>query len=92
MREKSSEVFEVRPIGRVSSSLTDPSVAPKQGPEDAPDARIVLDPGVIAGLDGIRAGDEVIVLTWMHLADRDVLTWNVAGLSDHSALWARLAR
>ena len=73
MREESSEVFELRPIGRVSSSLTERANAPKQGREGAPDARIALDPEVIAGLDGIRAGDHVIVLTWMHLADRDVL-------------------
>jgi tRNA-Thr(GGU) m(6)t(6)A37 methyltransferase TsaA len=65
--------FELAPIGRVESSLTDPAAAPKQGHEGAPDAWVVLDPGVLAGLDGIRPGAQVIVLTWLDRARRDVL-------------------
>ena len=61
------------PIGVVSSPLTDPAAAPKQGSEGAPDAWLVLEPGVAAGLDGLRPGDEIIVLTWLHRARRDVL-------------------
>ncbi len=61
------------PIGVVSSPLTDPSAAPKQGFEGAPDAWVVLEPDVAAGLDGLRPGDEIIVLTWLHRARRDVL-------------------
>jgi tRNA-Thr(GGU) m(6)t(6)A37 methyltransferase TsaA len=61
------------PIGRVESPLTDPAAAPKQGFEGAPDAWLVLEPGVAEGLDGMRAGDEIIVLTWLHRARRDVL-------------------
>ena len=61
------------PIGVVSSPLTDPAVAPKQGSEGAPDAWLVLEPGVAAGLDGLRPGDDIIVLTWLHRARRDVL-------------------
>ena len=61
------------PIGVVSSPLTDPAAAPKQGSEGAPDAWLVLEPGVAAGLDGMRPGDEIIVLTWLHRARRDVL-------------------
>ncbi len=65
--------IELTPIGQVESSLTDPGSAPKQGNEGAPEAWVVLDPGVVDGLDGLRAGDRVIVLTWLHRADRDVL-------------------
>jgi len=61
------------PIGVVLSPLTDPAAAPKQGFEGAPDAWLVLEPGVAAGLDGMRPGDEIIVLTWLHRARRDVL-------------------
>jgi tRNA-Thr(GGU) m(6)t(6)A37 methyltransferase TsaA len=57
----------------VESRLTDPAVAPKQGPEGAPDAWIALDPGVLPALDGLRAGQRAIVLTWLDRADRDVL-------------------
>jgi tRNA-Thr(GGU) m(6)t(6)A37 methyltransferase TsaA len=65
--------FEVTPIGRVESSLTDPAEAPKQGHEGAPDAWLVLEPSVLDALDGIRPGARVIVLTWFHRARRDLL-------------------
>jgi tRNA-Thr(GGU) m(6)t(6)A37 methyltransferase TsaA len=65
--------FEVIPIGEVDSPLTDPASAPKQGHEGAPDAWLVLEPAVLEALDGIRPGDRVIVLTWLHRARRDVL-------------------
>jgi tRNA-Thr(GGU) m(6)t(6)A37 methyltransferase TsaA len=65
--------FEMTPIGRVESPLTDLASAPKQGDEGAPDAWLVFEPAVLEALDGIRAGDEVIVLTWLDRARRDVL-------------------
>jgi tRNA-Thr(GGU) m(6)t(6)A37 methyltransferase TsaA len=65
--------FEVTPIGRVESPLTDPASAPKQGDEGAPDAWLAFEPAVLEALDGIRAGDDVIVLTWLDRARRDVL-------------------
>ena len=61
------------PIGEVESSLTDAATAPKQGHEGAPDAWLVFEPGVLQGLEGIRAGDQVIVLTWLDRARRDIL-------------------
>jgi tRNA-Thr(GGU) m(6)t(6)A37 methyltransferase TsaA len=61
------------PIGHVESPLTDPASAPKQGFEGSPEAWLVLEPAVLEGLDGIAAGDEVIVLTWLDRARRDVL-------------------
>ena len=65
--------FEVRPIGAVESPLSDPASAPKQGDEGAPEAWLAFERSVAEGLSGIRAGDELIVLTWLHLARRDVL-------------------
>ena len=44
-----------------------------QGDEGAPEALLALTPSAAQGLMGIRAGDELIVLTWLHLAERDVL-------------------
>ena len=67
------EPIEPVPIGVVESPLTDPATAPKQGFEGAPDSVVVLEPEVLPGLDGLRAGDRVIVLTWLHRADRSVL-------------------
>jgi tRNA-Thr(GGU) m(6)t(6)A37 methyltransferase TsaA len=70
---KNQPPFEVTPIGRVESPLTDPASAPKQGDEGAPDAWLAFEPAVLEALDGIRAGDEVIVVTWLDRARRDVL-------------------
>jgi tRNA-Thr(GGU) m(6)t(6)A37 methyltransferase TsaA len=66
-------VTRLEPIGRVESPLTDPATAPKQGFEGAPESAIVLEERVLPGLDGLRAGDEAIVLTWLDRADRSVL-------------------
>lgn len=67
------ERIELAPIGVVESPLTDPAAAPKQGREGSPEAWVVIRPEVAEGLDGIRPGDEVIVLTWLDRARRDVL-------------------
>lgn len=71
--------FEVEQIGVVRSPLADLAAAPKQGDEGAPDAWLELDDAVLAGLDGIAAGDELIVLTWLHRGRRDVLTVHPRG-------------
>jgi tRNA-Thr(GGU) m(6)t(6)A37 methyltransferase TsaA len=65
--------FELRPVGKVESPLTDMASAPKQGHEGAPDAWLVFEQGVLDGLDGLRPGARVIVLTWLDRARRDVL-------------------
>jgi len=65
--------IELTPVGVVESPLTDPAAAPKQGHEGSPEAWLVFEPGVMEALDGIRPGDEVIVLTWLDRAGRDTL-------------------
>jgi tRNA-Thr(GGU) m(6)t(6)A37 methyltransferase TsaA len=65
--------LEITPVGRVESALIDPASAPNQGDEGAPDAWLTFEPEVVEALDGIRVGDEVIVLTWLDRARRDVL-------------------
>jgi tRNA-Thr(GGU) m(6)t(6)A37 methyltransferase TsaA len=66
-------MIELRTIGVVESPLTDPAAAPKQGDEGAPEAAVVFEPGVLDGLQGLSAGDEVLVLTWLDRADRSLL-------------------
>ena len=65
--------MELQAIGTVASPLKDLAAAPKQGDEGAPDAWLVFDAGVADGLDGIAPGDELVVLTWLDRAARDVL-------------------
>ncbi|HEU4566558.1 MAG TPA: tRNA (N6-threonylcarbamoyladenosine(37)-N6)-methyltransferase TrmO [Marmoricola sp.] len=66
--------FEVRPIGHVASSLRTREEAPRQPDEGAPEARLVVDEEFLPALDGIRPGDRILVLTWLHRADRSTLT------------------
>ncbi|MCD2189026.1 tRNA (N6-threonylcarbamoyladenosine(37)-N6)-methyltransferase TrmO [Actinomycetospora soli] len=65
--------YALHPIGHVSSSLTDRDAAPKQADEGAPDAWLVLDEAVAEAAADVVAGDELVVVTWLHEADRDVL-------------------
>jgi tRNA-Thr(GGU) m(6)t(6)A37 methyltransferase TsaA len=60
-------------IGTVRSPLTDRKNAPRQGYEGAPDAVIDIQPEFLRGLDGVKAGDDVLVFTWLHQGRRDVL-------------------
>jgi tRNA-Thr(GGU) m(6)t(6)A37 methyltransferase TsaA len=65
--------MELVAVAVVESPLTDRASAPKQGDEGAPDAWLVFDERFAAALDGIAAGDELLVLTWLHRAERNVL-------------------
>ena len=63
----------MNPIGVVRSPLHNRADAPRQGSEGAPDAWILLDPSYADALQGVAAGDELVLLTWLHEADRSVL-------------------
>jgi tRNA-Thr(GGU) m(6)t(6)A37 methyltransferase TsaA len=65
--------YTIEPIGVIRSALTKLEAAPHQGDEGAPEAWLELTARVAQGLKGIRAGDELIVLTWFHRARRDLL-------------------
>jgi L-fuculose-phosphate aldolase len=64
---------EVFPIGWVRSSLKRRADAPKQGYEGAPDARIQVAARFQPGLDRLTAGQDLLILTWLHESQRDVL-------------------
>jgi tRNA-Thr(GGU) m(6)t(6)A37 methyltransferase TsaA len=68
-----AEPIVLRPLGSVESTLVDRATTPKQGTDDLPDAWLVFDAAVADGLRDISVGDEVIVLTWLDRAERDVL-------------------
>jgi tRNA-Thr(GGU) m(6)t(6)A37 methyltransferase TsaA len=65
--------FPLTVIGIIESRLQSTERAPRQGSEGAPDAWLVLDADYAPGLTGIAAGDDLIVVTWLHRACRDVL-------------------
>jgi tRNA (Thr-GGU) A37 N-methylase len=74
------ELMTVRPIGWVESPLLDRESAPKQGDEGSPEAWLVFEPEVAEGLRDLQAGTDVIVLTWLDRARRDVLAVSIDGL------------
>ena len=71
--KKSVELGRLRVIGTIRSSLKERKGAPRQGSEGAPDVWLEVDPVVVPALDGLKAGDDIIVLTWLHKARREVL-------------------
>lgn len=64
---------EFRPVGTIRSVLKLRSEAPKQGAEGAPDAWLEVNSFAARGIEGISVGDELLILTWLHRARRDVL-------------------
>jgi len=64
---------ELTTVGIIRSELREPQAAPKQGVEGAPDVWIEMEPWVAPALHGLAIGDQVIVITWLHLGRRDVL-------------------
>ena len=65
--------YTVEPIGVIRSELANREAAPCQGYDGAPDAWLVVNSTVAEGLEGIAAGDEIILITWFHEAHRDIL-------------------
>jgi len=65
--------YVLHPIGWIESPLKNRREAPKQGREGAPEAWIEVRQAVAEALEGIRAGDELIVITWFHQTEREVL-------------------
>jgi tRNA-Thr(GGU) m(6)t(6)A37 methyltransferase TsaA len=74
-----SDQYLLRPVGWVESPLIDRADAPKQGDEGAPTARIVLRAEMAEAAADLKAGDVVLVLTWLHQGRRDVLTVHPRG-------------
>ncbi|HEU4464314.1 MAG TPA: tRNA (N6-threonylcarbamoyladenosine(37)-N6)-methyltransferase TrmO [Gemmatimonadota bacterium] len=67
------EEASLEPVGKIRSTLRDRAEAPRQGAEGAPDAWLEVRPELAPALSGISAGDELLVVTWLHRADRSVL-------------------
>jgi tRNA-Thr(GGU) m(6)t(6)A37 methyltransferase TsaA len=67
------EPYVLRVIGTVESSLSDRDAAPKQGDEGAPDAWLRFDPSVSVAVGDLQVGEQILVLTWLDRARRDVL-------------------
>src|SRR4029077_16424466 len=65
--------YTLEPIGFIRSTVKGREDAPRQGPEGAPDAWLEIEPRFAEALLGIDVGHELVVITWLHQAKRDVL-------------------
>jgi tRNA-Thr(GGU) m(6)t(6)A37 methyltransferase TsaA len=65
--------YALEPIGFIRSTVKGRQDAPRQGPEGAPDAWLEIEPRFAEALLGLKVGHELIVITWLHEADRSVL-------------------
>jgi tRNA-Thr(GGU) m(6)t(6)A37 methyltransferase TsaA len=65
--------FQVTPVAHVRSELKDPASAPNQGDEGAPEAIVGFTAAVAPALAGLAPGDEIMLLSWLDEADREVL-------------------
>lgn len=65
--------LQLRPVGFVRSTLTRREDAPMQGVEGAPDAWVDVAPEYALALKGVSAGDDLVLISWLHQSDRTVL-------------------
>jgi tRNA-Thr(GGU) m(6)t(6)A37 methyltransferase TsaA len=74
MKTFSNESFSIQPVGVIRSGIKNREDAPLfYTDEGAPNAVLELLPAYTEGLDRMNAGDEIILITWLHRAHRDVL-------------------
>jgi tRNA-Thr(GGU) m(6)t(6)A37 methyltransferase TsaA len=71
--------YTIEPIGVIRSELTSREAAPHQGYAGAPDAWLEVNPAFAEGLKGTLEGDETILITWFHKANRDILKLHPRG-------------
>jgi tRNA-Thr(GGU) m(6)t(6)A37 methyltransferase TsaA len=71
--------YSLQPIGFIHSPLKRREDAPKQGSEGVPEAWLEVTPAFAEGLDSLAVGDEIIVITWLHQAQRDILKLHPRG-------------
>jgi tRNA-Thr(GGU) m(6)t(6)A37 methyltransferase TsaA len=86
------ENFSIQPIGVIRSEIKKTEDAPLFYTEGAPDAILEMFPEYLKGLHRIKAGDEIIVITWLHRADRDVLQVHPRGDSSNPLTGVFLTR
>ncbi|HTA57358.1 MAG TPA: tRNA (N6-threonylcarbamoyladenosine(37)-N6)-methyltransferase TrmO [Candidatus Baltobacteraceae bacterium] len=67
------ETYLLEPIGWIRSELKNTKDAPRFYTEGAPNARLELEARLLDAMDGIKVGDDIVIITWLHLANRETL-------------------
>jgi L-fuculose-phosphate aldolase len=65
-----AESYPVVPIGTVRSAVTDPGDSPRQGRDTGMEAILEIDPAYTEALSGIGENRRLLVICWLHLAER----------------------
>jgi len=60
-------------IGEIHSTLKKKEDCPLQENENAPEATIEIYPEYLEGIKNINPGSDILLLTWLHQADRSVI-------------------
>ena len=60
-------------IGEIHSTLKKKEDCPLQENENAPEATIEIYPEYLEGIKNINPGSDIVLLTWLHQADRSVI-------------------
>lgn len=79
-------------IGKIRSVLTRIDMCPKKAEEGAPNATVEVRPEYASALQGITAGSELLILTWLHLADRNTQLVHPRGNPDNPLTGVFLTR
>jgi tRNA-Thr(GGU) m(6)t(6)A37 methyltransferase TsaA len=71
--------LKITPVGYVRSDVTERGQAPRQGRDASVDASIEILIPYTDALNGIGQWSQLLVICWMHLADRDILAVHPRG-------------
>ena len=69
--EPNMKSYVLQPVGFIRSTVKGREDAPRQGPEGAPEAWLEIEPRFAEALLGMEVGHELIVITWLHEANRE---------------------
>jgi tRNA-Thr(GGU) m(6)t(6)A37 methyltransferase TsaA len=77
---------EIIPIGTVRSTLMNRRNAPRQGAEGAPEAWLEILPEYREAMEGLAVNDEILILTWLHLGNRETLKVHPRGIPENQLM------
>jgi tRNA-Thr(GGU) m(6)t(6)A37 methyltransferase TsaA len=63
----------LKPIGIIRSPIAELDKAPRLGSESAVSGKLIVDEQYRDALLGLEKGSKIVILYWMHLAQRDIL-------------------
>ncbi len=72
-KEEAKMEIVLKPIGIIRTPISGPGKGPRQGSESAVSGKLIVDEQYRHALLGLEKGWKIVILYWMHLAERDIL-------------------